>query len=383
MKPILCLLLLSVAVFAEGDTAKRANTVILNPISVKNLGIETAEAEETTFEETTFALGRVAVLPGKRAVVSTRIPGRVHSLLARPHVLVTQGDELLWIESRQPGDPPPVIKIEAPLTGLISEVHVSPGQPVTPDTSLLEIFDLDTVEAAAAVPEYAAGKLTAGQKARLRIPAAGDEVYVAELVHLGASVDPITGTLEAAFHLPNPEARIRPGMRVEFSILTSQREGVTTIPRSALQGDSTNRFVFIKDYELPDAFVKTPIVIGAANDLSVEVLSGLLPGDEVVTKGGYSLAFAGKGSVSLKEALDAAHGHPHNEDGTEMTREQQASKTGGATGGGHHPEHGVFEAPLTLFFAASTGVLLGLLVLSQLRARRSPAEGPAEATRKA
>ena len=36
------------------------------------------------------------------------------------------------------------------------------------------------------------------------------------------------------------------------------------------------------------------------NDRFVEIVSGLLPGDKVVTRGAYSLAFAGKGSVSLE-----------------------------------------------------------------------------------
>lgn len=382
MKPLLCLLLLPLPAFAAGDPAKLANTVILDAAAVKNLGIETAEAEATSFEETIFALGRIAVLPGKSAIVSSRIPGRIHSLLARPHVPVNQGDELLWIESRQPGDPPPVIMIEAPLTGLVAEVHVSPGQPVTPDTALLEIVDLDTVEASAAVPEPLAGKLAPGQKARLRVSAAGDTVYEADLVHLGAAVDPVSGTLEAAFHVPNPEGRLRPGMRVEFSIITSRREDVTAIPRRALQGDAANRFVFVKDYDLPDAFVKTPIATGAMNDQSIEILSGLLPGDEVVTKGGYSLAFAGKGSVSLKEALDAAHGHPHNEDGTEMTREQQAAKAGGSADG-HDHEHGLFEpTPMTKLFAATTALLLGLLLVGQLLNRRGAENAESREARK-
>ncbi len=369
MKPILCLILLTLPAIGETVSDKLVNTVILDPVAVENLGIETAEAEEAAFEETVFALGRIAVLPGKSAVVSSRIPGRIHSLLARPHVPVNQGDELLWIESRQPGDPPPVIMIEAPLTGLIADVHVSAGQPVTPDTSLLEIVDLETVEAAAAIPEGSAGQIQPGQKARIRVAAAGDTVYEAEIVHLGAAVDPATGTLEAAFHVPNPEGRLRPGMRAEFSLITSLREGVMTIPRQALQGDSTNRFVFVKDYDLPDAFVKTAIVTGAVNDQSVEVLSGLLPGDEVVTKGGYSLAFAGKGSVSLKEALDAAHGHPHNEDGTEMTQEQLAALGSGADAGhGHH--HGPFDAALTKLFAATTVMLLVLLIAAQYKNRR-------------
>jgi membrane fusion protein, heavy metal efflux system len=97
------------------------------------------------------------------------------------------------------------------------------------------------------------------------------------------------------------------------------------------------------------------------NDKFVEIKQGLLPGDEVVVRGGYSLSFAGKGSVSLKEALDAAHGHPHNEDGTEMTKEQLAASGGSAAGGGMAGRHSHWNT-LTLFFAATTGILLMLLV---------------------
>jgi hypothetical protein len=83
--------------------------------------------------------------------------------------------------------------------------------------------------------------------------------------------------------------------------------------------------VFIKDYEIANTFVRVPVIIGDQNNERIEITSGLYPGDEVVTRGAYALSFAGKGSVSLKEALDAAHGHPHNEDGTEMTKEQIAA----------------------------------------------------------
>ena len=64
------------------------------------------------------------------------------------------------------------------------------------------------------------------------------------------------------------------------------------------------RFVFIRDYELKRTFVKTPVVTGEQNDKFIEIVEGLLPGDEVVVKGAYALASAGKGEVSLKEALD-------------------------------------------------------------------------------
>ena len=350
--------------------AAEPERIILDATSVKNLGIETVETEEGSFEQTLFALGEIEVLPGKRAVVSSRIPGRAFSVLALPHQQVEEGDELMWVESRQPGDPPPTIMLPAPMSGLVSKVDISVGQPIHPDQVLMEIVDLNTVEASAHVPQHLAGKLALGQIARIRISTQPDKVVEAKLAHLGAYADREQRTVEAAFHLPNEDLLLRPGLRAEFHIIVSKREGVTTIPRAAVQGDAASRFVLVKDYELDNAFAKVPVQLGEQNDQSVEVLKGLLPGDEVVTRGAYALSFAGKGSVSLKDAMDAAHGHPHNEDGTEMTKEQIAA-AGGHDDHDHDHEGGTGWSQLTTFFAGTSGLLLVLLILSLVMSRRT------------
>lgn len=345
--------------FAEIDPTRLANTVVLDETAIANLGLETAEAEETEFEQTVFALGEIEVLPGQRAIVSSRIAGRAHSVLALPDQVVEEGDELMWVESRQPGDPPPVIRLDAPMAGLISKVDISLGQPVEPNAALIEIINLSTVEAAAQVPLAWADRLTKGQSARIRVPGWPDRTFEASLAHLGAYADATSGTVEAAFHVPNEELLLRPGMRVEVNIVVETRENVMMVPRSALQGDALHRFVYVRDFELPNAFIKTPVVVGAMNDRMVEIRSGLLPADEVVTRGAYALSFAGSGSVSLKEALDAAHGHEHNEDGTELTPEQQAARPGAEAGGS-----GAGDDARVRRWQLIAGGLAGLLVLS-------------------
>ncbi|MBK8095450.1 MAG: efflux RND transporter periplasmic adaptor subunit [Verrucomicrobiaceae bacterium] len=284
-------------------------------------------------------------------------------MLVIPHQEVDVGAEVAWIESRQPGDPPPVIKLEAPISGLVSKVNIAQGQPVSPEAELIEIVDLSTVEAAASVPQHLAGKVKLGQNAHIRLTALPDRVFEAKVAHIATVADETSGTIEAAFHVGNPERLLRPGMKAEFSIVVDQRENVMSIPRAAVQGDAAQRFVYVKAYDLKNAFMKVPVVLGSQNDRFIEVLKGLLPGDEVVTRGAYSLAFAGKGSVSLKEALDAAHGHAHNEDGTEMTTEQQAEHAH------EHDDHEHAEgwSERTTFFAATSGLLFVLLLLAMLK----------------
>ena len=302
------------------------------------------------------------MLAGKRAVVSSRIPGRAFSVLVIPDQEVLEGDEVLWVESRQPGDPPPTTLLAAPMSGLVSAVNTAPGQPVSPDDSLVEIVDLDVVEAAAQVPESLAGDLKLGLHSRIRVPAVPNVTFDAQLAHLGVFADHDTGTVEAAFHVANPDHRLRPGMRAEFSIAISQREDVMAIPLEALQGEPGNHYVYVADFELENAFQKIHVKTGTRNDSLVEVTSGLLPGDEVVVRGAYMLGFAGKGNVSLKEALDAAHGHPHNEDGSEMTAEQRDTAARSDDGGhDHHPDS--YWNPLSVFLAFSNGIFALLLLV--------------------
>ena len=355
---------------ATEETARFQNMVRLRETEAALLQIESAEAEETNFEETIFALGSIKVLPGKRAVVSSRIPGRAASVLVIPDQEISEGDEVAWIESRQPGDPPPTIMLPSPLSGIVASVKIAPGQPVTPDDALAEIISLETVEAAAHVPQHLAGTLRKGQLARIRLAAFPDKIFEASLAHLAAEANPLDGTLEAAFHIPNPDRLLRPGMRAEFTIVTGRRDGVLSIPRAALLSDGSRHFVMVRDYELDHAFLRTPVVAGTQNDQSAEIISGLLPGDEVVTRGAWNLASA-TSSVSLREATDAAHGHPHNEDGSEMTKEQIAA--GGAGHDDHDHEGGSGWNMLTIFFASTTGLLLVLLIVTLVMSRRTAA----------
>ncbi len=377
MKPharflLLAATLLSTALPCPGATSKtdnprRANTVVLTENGVKNLRLQTAEVEEGVFEETVFALGHTEAVPGKVSVVSSRIAGRVSELKVFPGDTVKAGQDVLRVESRQPGDPPPSVALKAPMDGVVSKLEVRLGEPVDPDKALLEVVNLEDVFAIAHIPEAEAGRIPAATLARVRVAALPGETFESTLVRLATAADRRSGTLDAVFRLPNPKGLLRADMRAEFSIVVNHREGVTSIPRSALQGDPANRFVYVEDFELKNAFVKSEVVVGQVSQDSVEILSGLLPGDKVVTHGAYLLAFAGPNSISLKEALDAAHGHPHNEDGSEITPDQKKSAAAHSHGADAHP-HGEHGSALPWKITCAGLVFLLLFALSKWRA---------------
>ena len=365
--------LLGLAILSVATSQEPAKLILLTEEGARNLRIQTEPAQPRTFESAIFAIGRIEEIPANHSVLSSRIAGRVIAIHAYEGDLVSKGQLLAEVESRQPGNPPPIIELRAPQDGLIAASHIRLGQPVEPENELLDISDRSSVWAVARIPEKDAAAIAPGAKARIHIPALGGQALEATLARFGVSADRASGTVEGIFKLPNPELRLRPGLRAEFSIITQIRENVMTIPRSAIQGDPANRFVFVADFDLPHAYLRVPVALGEENDLYAEVLSGLFPADDVVTQGSYSLGFAdpSKSGISLKEALDAAHGHEHNEDGSELTpaqkRQLEAEKA--AAAGKPNARSG----PLVFGLSLLSGVLFALLIVSQLRQNRHSA----------
>lgn len=354
---------LSLPAAEEGlDPERISNTVILDETGVKNLQLETVMVEERDFENTVFAVGRVEEIPGNRWSVSSRISGRAIELNAFIGDHVQKGQLLVRVESRQPGDPPPTIELHAPIGGLVTNSHVLKGQPVEPNQDLIDISDRSKMWIIAHIPEQRAAGMGVGTRARITFPALGGEPIEAELARFGVRADREAGAIEGVFVVPNPDDRLQPGMRAEFDIIVETRPNVLAVPQESLQGDPASRVVYVKDFEIPNAFVKAPVVTGEKGGGWVEIKQGLFPGDEVVTSGSYMLGFVGGGGgVSLKEALDAAHGHEHAEDGSKLEPEDVVAEESGHG----HAEGGSGGAPDWLIYYAAGSTLL-LIVFAQL-----------------
>lgn len=365
--------LLSNSLFLSAQHAELdPNTVLLEPIQMKNAGIKTTAPTVSTFQTTLFCIGRIQAIPGNRTVVSSRIAGRV---ISKPPVVgdqVEKGDTIIQVESRQPGSPPPVIPVKASASGTIFESHINLGEPVDPSEELMDIIDIRQVWAVANIPESRAASVKLGQKAIIKVVSLGNETFEGTLIRFGTQADAGTGTLKAIFLLDNPDRKLRPNMLTEFNIVTETREKVFTVPNSAVQGDRLNAHVFKVNFELTNkkskAYIKVPVVLGEVNDRVTEIIlqdKELNVVDEVVTSGAYFLSHtssADKGS--LKEALDAAHGHEHNEDGSEMTAADKAAaakKKAIAANGGVAPGGAANPTFVTLLIAGN--VILALLLI--------------------
>lgn len=180
------------------------------------------------------------------------------------------------------------IPIVAPAPGLVTEVHLSLGETVGPETELLTIADLSEVYAEADVHEPDLPLIAEGQPVRVSVRSQPERHYRGTVTALPGSLDPQTRTARVRALLANPGERLRPEtfVTVEFEAARAERAALS-VPAGAVQTVDNQPVVFV---ELARGrYEPRPVRLGSSAGERVAVLAGLEAGERVVTTGSYLL----------------------------------------------------------------------------------------------
>jgi HlyD family secretion protein len=183
-------------------------------------------------------------------------------------------------------------EIRSPISGVIADRPLYPGEMATAGTPLLTVMDISRVVARANVPATEAAHLKVGDPATLSQGEGAAEVP-GKVTVVSPAADPNTTTIQVWVEAANPGAHLKPGMAVRVSILADTIPGATVIPESALlpgAGGTSEVIVIGNDMIAHERAVQA----GVRDDSSVEILSGVKPGERVVTVGGLGLREGGK-----------------------------------------------------------------------------------------
>lgn len=257
----------------------------------ENLNLEVKEAEIRAIDKNITLVGQIEPIPSRQAAVTSRISGRVKALYVNEGQQVKKGQELVEVESRQPGEPPPRVKYFAPIDGIITDRHAIIGDTVEPDKHLMEVVDLNEVYVEGRIYEGQVPLIMVGQNVRAVVESYSTETFEGKVELLGGSLDPESRTLKVWVRISNPNQKLRPNMQATLHVSSNELAPSIAIPKSAVLGEMGHYFVFVQSEEDPLTFERRNIVVGSNDDLFVEVLEGVLPGDKVVTAGNYQLQY--------------------------------------------------------------------------------------------
>lgn len=193
---------------------------------------------------------------------------------------------------------------QANLSGFIKELHVLEGSYVNAGDVIATLTSTKQLRLQADLPEKYANMVSTIRSANFKM-ASGDQIL--SLDELNGKVVSYARALETSGHfLPvvfefDNKGSLLAGGYVEVYLKGAETETIT-VPLDALVEMQGSYFVFVK--EKAEVYRKQLVKVGTHDGRVAQILSGLKPGDEVVTQGAVHLKLA-----SMTSAIPHSHAH--------------------------------------------------------------------------
>ncbi|MCK9394080.1 MAG: efflux RND transporter periplasmic adaptor subunit [Methylobacter sp.] len=320
---------------------EQPGTVTLDSVTVQNLGIRTALAEQRTLERTIRTVGRVTYDEELITRLHPKVEGWITKLYVdetgeqvkrnqellqiyspqlvtteeeyvlaldglatlknSPYKDVRQGAENLVKSTRARLDwlDVPVhqirmlektreveknLHIHSPFDGIVVNIGAREGVYVTPQTELYMVADLSHIWILADIYEYELPDIRIGQEAKVTLPYDPGTVLTARITFIYPTLDPKTRTAKVRFELDNPGQKLKPDMyaNVEVRIPLGMH---LVVPEEAVLNSGTRKILFIDRGQ--GRLEPRDVQIGANAEGYYEVQKGLASGERVVTSAAF------------------------------------------------------------------------------------------------
>ncbi len=185
--------------------------------------------------------------------------------------------------------------IRAPFSGILGIRQVNLGQYLSAGQGIVPLQSLNPIYVNFGVPQQTAAQVHVGRALRVTKEDLPSTAFSGRVTAVDSVVNEATRNVQIQATLPNPEGKLRPGMFVQVEVVLGAGQSVMALPASAINyapyGDSVFVITDLKDASgktyrgVHQQFVK---VEGSRGD-QVAIISGVNPGDEVVTSGVFKL----------------------------------------------------------------------------------------------
>lgn len=345
-----------------GEKAGHSDEIILTPEKAKAAGVEAEAVHAGSFRNVIHTSGQILAAQGEEATVVAASSGVVSfSRKVAEGMQVGKGTELLSVSAAHIQDGDPVqkakvayekakeeyeraqklvssqivsqkdfaalreayenarltyealkpsksgkgVSVKSPIGGFIKTCLVKEGDYVTVGQPLMTVTQTRRLVLKAEVSERYYAQLSQVVSANFQTPY-NNKVYSLEnlggkLLSFGKSSGDASYYVPVTFEFDNRGDMV-PGSFVEVYLLSGERNGVLSLPVSALTEEQGVYFVYLKLDE--ECYKKQEVKLGTSDGSRVEILSGVKDGDTVVTRGAIH--------VKLASASNAIPAHTHN-----------------------------------------------------------------------
>jgi len=351
-----------VPVYAEGDDGgdTPAGTVKIDPVTVQNIGVRTAKAEQRTLSRHIRAVGRVAYNEERLSRLHTKTEGWIEKLhvdktgsqvkkndvllsIYSPQLVSSQEEYLLALknlhvladspfedirqgaidlvktsrERLQLLDVPEhqikelekthkikkTIHIHSPYSGIVMKVGAREGQYVSPKTQLYMLADLSKVWVYADIYEYELPWVKVGDPVAMQLSGVPGKTFKGRLAYIYPYAEAKTRTIKVRLEFQNKDLLLKPDMFAEVTIHAGRQIDAIVIPAEAVVRTGTREQVFI--VRGPGKFEPREVTLGVTTEGMTQILKGVKVGEEIVSSALFLIDSESKLREATAKMLEA------------------------------------------------------------------------------
>jgi len=172
-------------------------------------------------------------------------------------------------------------EIRAPFSGIIGLREVSEGSFVTTTTKIATLQNLANLKVDFAIPQKYAEQVRVGEDITFKL-SASDFQYKARIYAIEPTIDPSTRTLKLRAICSSSYKSLFPGAFVNVELNVKETDNAILIPTVAIVPELKGQSVYLyKD----GTAISQNVELGIREENTVQVISGLVEGDTVITSG--------------------------------------------------------------------------------------------------
>lgn len=213
--------------------------------------------------------------------------------------------------------------IHAPFDGTIGLRGISEGDYLTSGQDIVTLINSNPIKLEFRIPEVYLSEVAIGQKVDVRVDAFRGDNFSGEVYAIAPEVDVGGRSFMVRAQIANNDGLLVPGLFAQVELELERKEKALLIPEAALMPAGDKQYV----YRIDDGkAVRTEVALGMRQGDMVEIISGLVPGVQVVTAGQMKIMDGSKVQPLGGDAMNQADSDAGTTDPMELT---PAKNTGG------------------------------------------------------
>ena len=168
--------------------------------------------------------------------------------------------------------------LRAPVAGFVVERNYDAGA-IPGDLPVVVVADIRQLKLEAGVSELEAGRLKTGLPAAVSVQAKPGERFAGQLAAIAPEVDERNRHFRIEVRVANPDGALLAGMYATARLVLATADDALTVPREAVTSREGKRVVLKVD---SDKVTTVPVIEGLGDGRRVQIVSGLVAGDQVI-----------------------------------------------------------------------------------------------------